>query len=639
MEIYKRKVGYEGLNYRVIDSSLPITASSYLITATTLYFPIMLTQNFEDIGLYTDSENPVYEIVDFSGVWNLSNNGSGQAPCLILNNCSVSFTSTPITFFNANNGSITATINGCPGPQTFEWTGPNGYVNTTNLTITSLVSGNYTLKVTDGNCNITFASYFLTQPQSLSSLLESNNSLTNVTSPGGCNGSASIVASGGQSPYTYTWYSYTPPAYTASTVIFGPSPTITGLTSLCAGQYSVQVVDAGNTTVSQFFTVSEPSPITGSVVSTTNITCASSTDGSITVLASGGIHPTGYTYVLSGPVSSTVSNTGNANFNNLPVGNYNIQMFDSVGNSTILGPVILTGSTPVVLSLSSTNNFVSSGLYNIGCFGSTNGTMTITPNGGTAPYSIEISREEFDGNPIVIDQQAISSPYTLIDLDVSIYKVTIVDSNGCSGPTQTLTLKQKPVLNVSINTINTLNGYNIPCFGNTTGITVNTSYTVGNPSTISQPGNNIKYYVDNVLKATVFGPSSNVPLTNIAAGTHTLTVVDTPTIPGTTPSCSATTTFTLTQPPMPLSISYGVIDIEDSSIPGCGVGPNSCRQAVIDINGGVAPYTITWTGGLHQTGIPGNSITSNPDCAGQTVIVTVKDANGCIVGPTSITLT
>ena len=68
MEIYKRKVGYEDLNYRIINSVLPITASSYLITATTLYFPVMLTQNFEDIGLYTDTENPVYEIVDFSGV-------------------------------------------------------------------------------------------------------------------------------------------------------------------------------------------------------------------------------------------------------------------------------------------------------------------------------------------------------------------------------------------------------------------------------------------------------------------------------------------------------------------------------------------------------------------------------------------
>ena len=79
MEIYKRKVGYEDLNYRIIDSALPLTASTYLLTATTLYFPVMLTQNFEDIGLYTDTENPVYEIVDFSGVWNLSNTGGGVA--------------------------------------------------------------------------------------------------------------------------------------------------------------------------------------------------------------------------------------------------------------------------------------------------------------------------------------------------------------------------------------------------------------------------------------------------------------------------------------------------------------------------------------------------------------------------------
>ena len=51
MEIYKRKVGYEDFNYRVVDTSLPITASSYLITATTLYFPFMLTQDIKDIGI------------------------------------------------------------------------------------------------------------------------------------------------------------------------------------------------------------------------------------------------------------------------------------------------------------------------------------------------------------------------------------------------------------------------------------------------------------------------------------------------------------------------------------------------------------------------------------------------------------
>jgi hypothetical protein len=630
MEIYKRKVGYEDLNYRIINSVLPITASSYLITATTLYFPVMLTQNFEDIGLYTDTENPVYEIVDFSGIWNLSNTGggvAGQTPCLILNNCNVSFTSVPITYYNANNGSISALITGCPGPQTIQWTGPNGFTNS-NLTINSLASGNYTLKITDANCNISYASYFLTQPQSLSAVLLSNNSQTNVTSPGGCNGSANVTPLGGQPPYTYTWYSFTPPSYTATTVYAGPSTTLTGLTSLCAGQYSVQIKDASNTIVSQFFTITEPTPISGKTVSTVGVSCAGGNTGALTVLATGGIHPTGYTFVLSGPVTGTIAgNTGgNATFSNLLGGNYNVQIFDNVGNTTTVGPINITSPSAVNLSVN---------YKDVGCFGNTNGFVTFTPSGGVSPYTITTLK-----NSIVISNQTTSGAVTLSNLGVGTYQAQITDTNGCVGPTQTVTLKQRPLLNVSVATPNTFNGYNIRCFSATTAITVTTSYT-SDSTTYTVPPNTIRIYLNNILKKTLSpGPGTTI-ITGLTAGNYTVTAVDSATAghppPGFFLNCSATTTVTLTQPPMPLSIVGGIDTVNSSGcVPVCtslGYG-GTCVQGIINVNGGVGPYTVTWFMTPGNVGW-GTGITSNPFCTNMgpytTLTARVVDANGCTI--------
>ena len=59
MEIYKRKVGYEDFG----------RTENLTVTATTLYFPFFLKSNFEDVGIYTDTENPTFEVVDLSGIW------------------------------------------------------------------------------------------------------------------------------------------------------------------------------------------------------------------------------------------------------------------------------------------------------------------------------------------------------------------------------------------------------------------------------------------------------------------------------------------------------------------------------------------------------------------------------------------
>jgi len=614
VEIYKRTVGYEQIG----------RTDNLVITASTLYFPFFLKQNFEDIGIYTDTENPVYEIVDLSGVWNLSNDGLAQKPCLVINNCTVTFSTTPITYFGANNGSLSATVTGCLSPQTLEWTGPNGFTSTNlNAGYNNLASGNYTLKVSDANCDITYKSIFLQQPQGLSFNLVSDNSQTNATSPGGCDGEASVVVQGGLPPYSYLWYSGT------TSNSYG---TTSGITSLCAGVYTVQITDGTGSVVSSMFTITEPTPISGSVTSIINVDCSGGNTGVISANVSGGIPtPDGYKFILTGPTSITITgSTGSATFNNLlpcPISTtpcYTLQILDSVGNTTTLPPITVSASTPVTYSYPHTN---------VTCYGSTNGSITVNPAGGTPPYNSEL----YLGSVIISPSQNGTGPFTWSDLDVGTYTIKIKDSNLCNGPTVNQLIQQKPRLNLTNSSISSLNGFNIPCYGNTTGVTFTSTYTTDTTTyTITTP--TITYYLDGALNLPTPPPGIvTTKLITMSAGTHTITVVDSPDVYGV--SCSATTIITITQPPMPLTIVDGIDIINNpdaSCTPLCsafGYG-GTCVQGIINVNGGVAPYTITW-GMIGTSGGPwGTGITSDPFCTvnpNTSLNVTVVDGNGCTI--------
>ena len=604
MEYIRRKVRYEDLG-----------RTNLIVTATTLNFPFMLKQSFEDVGIYTDVENPIYETVDLSGLWDTSNNGIGQKPCLTLNNCLATITSTPISYFGGSDGTLNAVISpGCPGPYTYSWTGPNGF-SSNSLTLTGLKTGNYTLKITDGNCDFSYLSYYLQQPQALYVDLQSQGSTTNVTI--GCNGTASVTPSGGQPPYTYTWYSFTPPAYTATTVIAGPSTTITGLTNLCAGVYSVQVTDSTPVTVSNVFTITQPSAVSGSVVTTGNVDCNGGATGTIILSAAGGIAPTGYTYILTGPIGVT-NTTGS--FYNLPACPtpspcYNATIYDGGGNFTTVGPISIT--QPIVLTISSSKT-------NVTCYGSNNGSILFTPGGGNSPYTVDVEK-----NNTFFTTINATGPYNLTGLGVGTYTTTMVDDRGCVGPTTSNVVQQRPDLNITAITLPNNNGYTIPCFGGTISQTVSVVY-VSNSTTISPwlPSIGLTYpmefYVDNVLVSTVNALTSSVTLT---AGTHTIKVVD-------YAGCSVETDVTITQPPQ-LAIVSGIDYIEGLS--GCtGCGPSTCRQGIINVTGGVGPYTITWTM-TPTVGSPvawGTGITSDRYCASEasytSLNVQVTDANGCL---------
>jgi hypothetical protein len=110
-----------------------------------------------------------------------------------------------------------------------------------------------------------------------------------------CTGTATANAICGTAPYTYAWN--TSPAQTTQTA-----------TGLCAGSYTVLVIDASTATKTATVTITQPTALTASV-SSTDQTSTTPVNGTASVAPSGGTAP--YTYAWSTtPVQTTATATG-----------------------------------------------------------------------------------------------------------------------------------------------------------------------------------------------------------------------------------------------------------------------------------------------------------------------------------------
>jgi hypothetical protein len=112
---------------------------------------------------------------------------------------------------------------------------------------------------------------------------------TDVTTNGGNDGTASVVATGGTSPYTYLWNS----GETAAS--------ISGKTS---GTYTVTVTDANNCTAICSSTINEPGCNLSASADGTNVLCNGGTDGTATATASGNIAAVTYAWSNGGTTAT-----------------------------------------------------------------------------------------------------------------------------------------------------------------------------------------------------------------------------------------------------------------------------------------------------------------------------------------------
>jgi hypothetical protein len=182
-------------------------------------------------------------------------------PC----NLTVSCSSTDVSCNGGSDGSATVSSTGGIGTVTYSWS--NGGSGSTNL---NLSVGSYSVLATDANGCTASCSVNISQPGALTV----SCSGTDVSCNGGSDGSATVSSTGGTGTVTYSWSN-------------GGSGSTNS--NISAGSYTVVATDANGCTASCSATVNEPSPLTLTLVGTTDPSAASASDGEIRVSSSGGV--------------------------------------------------------------------------------------------------------------------------------------------------------------------------------------------------------------------------------------------------------------------------------------------------------------------------------------------------------------
>lgn len=515
-----------------------------------------------------------------------------------------------------NLSSIDATCNGgCNGigiakpsggtpPYSYNWV-PG---NITNDTATGLCAGVYTVTVTDSNGCFFTGSVIINQP----SAMQANDSVTPANC-GFCDGVIRVAPTGGTSPYSLSW---SPGGQTTATI-----------TNLCAGPYQLTVTDL-NGCVNVFnIPVSNIGGPTGETVTQQDATCNGSCDGAASIIPIGGSPPYSYSWTPGGQTTSSV--TG------LCAGTYTVTVTDNNGCQRNAN-VIINEPDSITANLGVTSST---------CNNSCDGSATVNPTGGKAPYTYIWLPGNTTGSSVS-------------GLCAGNYSVQITDANGCSK-TVNFTVTAPNALNASVNTtdatcngtcngtaavnvtggtsppytFNWSSGHTTPtvtglCAGNyyvivtdANGCSDSVNFTINEPSAITIASNVTDAtcgQCDGGITVTPSGGSppysyfwnnsATVPtLSGLCAGIYTVTVTD-------ANNCSQSLNI-------PVSNKTGPTTSHTFKNATCnGVCDGS---ATVNVSGGLPPYTFLWT--------PGGQSTNNASglCAGN-YIVQVTDANGCI---------
>ena len=432
---------------------------------------------------------------------------------------------TDISCFGGSDGRIELNPAGGTAPYTYSWS--NG---ATTKDISGLVDGNYQVTITDdNNCSIT-KSFTISMPPAMLA----SGTQTNILCNGDATGAIDLTVSGGTTPYTYTWSN---------------GATTQDLSNITAGNYQVTISDASGCTLVRNFTITEPlALLVGENVQ--DVSCFGVSDGFIDLSVSGGIAPYSYSWSNGATTQDLFNISG---------GNYSVDITDGNGcvttkNYTIAEPASALGVTGIVTDEN--------------CFGDSQGAISLTVTGGTAPYSYS-----WNHGPTIKD---------VAGLGRGAYQVTVTDNSGCSVTTN-YTISGPDALQLSavptqIDCNGAANGeLDVTVLGGTAPYT----YTWSNGASVED-------------------------INNLAPGNYSLTVTD-------DNGCTISGSWTITQP---LAISIGQTTTHVSCF--------GASDGAIDItvSGGISPYTYNWSNGATTQDLNGIS--------GGNYTLTVTDANGCV---------
>ena len=538
-----------------------------------------------------------------------------------------SYSTTDILCYGDSTGSATVIFSGgvqdyllAWGSFTFPLLGGQNTFNSGAI----IPAGIYPYSASDLNGCQLFDTITIYQPDSLySSYTLSNYNGFNISCFTGSDGQVSLNVVGGASPYFI---------YFNNSQYVGPNPTITGLNQ---GTYLDSIVDSNGCIYTENITLIEPPRLSTTTQLINNADCYGLCNGSLAVLAGGGIYP--YNYIWNND-STLISDT----VDNLCAGTYIVIVEDQNGcQASSLDSINQPNQIPLSLD-SITNNSV---------YGGNIGNIYITLN----IISTTVQYNWTGPNGFSANTEDISNLYS------GTYILNTTDSLGCS--TDTFVVDQPLSLSASLDYIT-----NNICWGRSQGAIAITpdggdsiytylwagpnGYTSTNEDIdsliagtytleLSDTTNTITYSFD-VLEndeiivfsnsaiadcydgsaiVTAYGFGGTPPLntywsngdtgisTILVVGTHAVTVMD-------VYGCSSTDSVTV-EPGDSLSISI------NSTMVSC-YGLNDAIVTLNVFNGGIAPYQYS-----NDSGITYQSSNIFYNLSPGVNIFTVTDNNGC----------
>ncbi|MCF6140582.1 T9SS type A sorting domain-containing protein [Flavobacterium sp. K77] len=385
---------------------------------------------------------------------------------------------------------------------------------------------------------------------------------TNVSCFGGTTGSASVnTATGGSGDYTYNW--------TPGNPIGDGTVSVTGLS---AGNWTCTVTDnISGCTTTRDFTITQPTALSLTPASQTNVACNGGSNGAATVnSATGGAG--GYTYNWT---PGTPTGDGTTSVTGLSPGSWTCTVTDGNG-CTATSTFTITQPTAIVATAASQAN--------VSCFGGSNGAASINiPTGGAGGYTYNWT----PGNPTGDGTTSVTG------LTAGTWTCTVTDANGCTRA-QNFTVTQPPAISVT-----PASQTNVSCFGGSNGA-----------AAINTPTGGAGGYTYNWTPGNPTGDGTT-SVTGLTAGTWTCTVTD-------ANGCTRAQNFTVTQPP-----AISVTPASQTNV-SCFGGSNGAA-AINTPSGGAGGYTYNWTPGNPT----GDGTTSVTGLTAGTWTCTVTDANGC----------
>jgi len=446
------------------------------------------------------------------------------------------FDHTSVLCYNGNTGTATAQASGGNPQYSYQWNDAQGQITSV---ATNLYTGTYQVTVTDANNCKDSTTIFIPQPDKL--VLQTSSD--SVVCFGESNGKAYVVVQGGIQPYLYGWND--------------PNNQTTSMAEgLSSSDYIVTITDSNNCQETALVFVPQPDPLILTPTHT-DVNCFGENNGSAGVVVHGGSAP--YTFLWTDPNAQTTENA-----TMLFAGTYHVTVKDK--NLCTTTEEIIVEEPDKLILLPSHSDVI--------CFGESNGTATITPQGGTFPYFYQWN----DPN--------LQTTQTASGLLVGNYQVIVTDDHGCQE-TESITIQEPDLLMANISAFD-----DVFCFGDSTG----------SATAVASGGVDPYFYQWNDDSGQTTATATTLPI-----GTYVATITD-------YNNCTATTSITIAQPDkIILQTDY------DSVI--C-FGENNGKAHVV-VQGGIQPYLYEWNDPNNQT----TSVAEN--LFSQEYKVTVTDSNNC----------